>query len=62
VGPSQVQYAVADDGAGVTSADNAPAGIDIGTVGVILMVIGTVGLAVGLWLPVTGRGSADQSM
>jgi hypothetical protein len=46
----------------VTSADNAPAGIDIGTVGVILMVIGTVGLAVGLWLPVTGRGSADHSM
>jgi hypothetical protein len=38
------------------------AGIDIGTVGVILMAIGTVGLALGLWLTVTGRGSADQSM
>lgn len=38
------------------------AGIDIGTVGVILMVIGVVGLTVGLWLTVTGRGSADQSM
>ncbi len=38
------------------------AGIDIGTVGVILMVIGAIGLAVGLWLAGTGRGSADQSM
>jgi hypothetical protein len=38
------------------------AGIDIGTVGVILMVIGAVGLALGLWLTVNGRGSADQSM
>jgi len=35
------------------------AGIDIGTVGVILMVIGATGLALGLWLTVT-RGSADQ--
>jgi hypothetical protein len=39
-----------------------PAGIDIGTVGVILMVVGAIGLIVGLWLTVTGRGSADQSM
>jgi hypothetical protein len=38
------------------------AGIDISTVGVILMVIGAVGLVVGLWLTATGRGSADQSM
>jgi hypothetical protein len=37
------------------------AGIDIATVGVILMVIGAVGLAIGLWLTATGRTSADQS-
>ena len=36
-------------------------GIDIGTVGVILIVIGAVGLAVGLWLVAAGRGSVDQS-
>jgi hypothetical protein len=34
------------------------AGIDIGTIGMMLMVVGAVGLAVGLWLTVTGRGSA----
>jgi hypothetical protein len=38
------------------------AGIDIGAVGVILMATGAVGLAVGLWMTVTGRGSADKSM
>lgn len=37
------------------------ADIDIGTVGVILMVVGGVGLAVGLWLALSGRQSADQS-
>lgn len=37
-------------------------GISIGTVGVILMVVGAVGLAVGLWLALTGRQSADQSV
>jgi hypothetical protein len=36
-------------------------GINIGTVGVILMVVGAVGLAVGLWLVLTGRSSIDQS-
>lgn len=36
-------------------------GIDIGTVGLILMVIGAVGLAVWLWLTLTGRNSADPS-
>jgi hypothetical protein len=38
------------------------AGIDIGTVGVILMVTGAVALVVGLWLTASGRGSADQSI
>ena len=37
-------------------------GISIGTVGVILMVVGAVGLTLGVWLVVTGRGSADQSV
>ena len=37
-------------------------GINIATVGVILMVIGAVGLAIGLWLAATGRSSADQPM
>jgi hypothetical protein len=37
------------------------AGIDIGTVGVILIVIGGVGLAVSLWLVMTGRGAAEES-
>ena len=37
-------------------------GINIVTVGVILMVIGAVGLAIGLWLAATGRSSADQPM
>ena len=36
-------------------------GIDIATVGMILMVIGAIGLAVGLWLVVAGRSSVDQS-
>ncbi len=36
------------------------AGIDIGTVGVIPMVAGVVGLGVGLSLTTTGRGSADR--
>jgi hypothetical protein len=36
-------------------------GIDLGTVGVILMVIGAVGVAVSLWLTVTGRNTADPS-
>jgi hypothetical protein len=36
------------------------AGIDIGPVGVTLMVAGAVGLGVGLSLTVTGRGSADR--
>ena len=36
-------------------------GIDIGTVGVILIVIGAIGLAVGLWLVAAGRSSVDQS-
>jgi len=36
-------------------------GIDIATVGVILMVIGAIGLAVGLWLVFAGRSSVDQS-
>ena len=35
-------------------------GIDIATVGVILMVIGALGLAIGLWLTATGRSSADR--
>ena len=37
-------------------------GINIGAVGVILIVIGAVGLAIGLWQTATGRSSADQSM
>ena len=37
-------------------------GISIGTVGVILMVVGAVGMAVGLWLALTDRQSADQSV
>jgi hypothetical protein len=36
-------------------------GIDIGTVGVILMAIGGVGLAVSLWLTATGRSAGDTS-
>jgi hypothetical protein len=36
-------------------------GIDIATVGVILMVIGGVGLTIRLWLTATGRSAADQS-
>jgi hypothetical protein len=36
-------------------------GIDIGTVGLILIVIGAVGLVVSLWLTVSGRNSADPS-
>jgi hypothetical protein len=38
------------------------AGIDLGTVGVILMVIGSAGLAISLWLTVTGRNSHDTSI
>ena len=37
------------------------AGIDIGTVGVIMMVVGIVGLVVGLGLVVGGGGSTDRS-
>lgn len=37
-------------------------GIDIGTVGVILIVVGGVGLAVSVWLTLTGRDSADESV
>ena len=36
------------------------AGIDIGTVGVILTVAGAVGPGVGLSLTVPGRGSAER--
>ena len=36
-------------------------GIDIPTVGVILMVLGVVGLNIGLGLLISGRGSADRS-
>jgi hypothetical protein len=38
------------------------AGVSIGTIGVILMVVGGVGLLVGVWMVATGRGSADQSV
>ena len=37
------------------------AGIDVSAIGVILMVIGTVGLAITLWMTASGRSSADQS-
>ena len=37
------------------------AGIDVSAIGVILMVIGTVGLAISLWMTASGRRSADQS-
>jgi hypothetical protein len=36
-------------------------GIDIGTVGVILMVVGAVGVSVSLWLIVSGRGAGGES-
>jgi len=36
-------------------------GIDIPTVGVILMVLGVVGLIIGLGLLISGRGSSDRS-
>jgi Domain of unknown function (DUF6458) len=36
-------------------------GIDISSVGVILMVIGAVGLVIGLWLTATGRSTPEES-
>jgi hypothetical protein len=36
-------------------------GIDVSSVGVILMVIGAVGLVIGLWLVATGRGTPEES-
>ena len=36
-------------------------GFNIHTIGVILMVIGTVGLAISLWMAASGRSSADRS-
>jgi hypothetical protein len=37
------------------------AGINIATVGVILMVIGVIGLCIGLWLMVSGRTARGSS-
>jgi hypothetical protein len=37
------------------------AGIDISTVGVILMVVGAIGLTVSVWLIMADRGSPDRS-
>jgi hypothetical protein len=37
------------------------AGIDISTVGLIVMVAGAIGLFVSLWLIATGHASADRS-
>jgi Flp pilus assembly protein protease CpaA len=37
------------------------AGIDLATVGVILMVVGGIGLCVGLWLYLADRESADRA-
>lgn len=36
-------------------------GIDVSSVGVILMVIGVVGLVIGLWLVATGREIPEDS-
>lgn len=36
-------------------------GIDVSSVGVILMVIGAVGLVIGLWLVATGRETPEES-
>jgi hypothetical protein len=36
-------------------------GVDLGTVGVIVMVIGAAGLAISLWLTVTDWNSRDTS-
>ena len=36
-------------------------GIDVSSVGVILMVIGAVGLVIGLWLIATGRSTPEES-
>ena len=36
-------------------------GIDVSSVGVILMVIGAVGLVIGLWLVATGRATPEES-
>jgi hypothetical protein len=37
------------------------AGIDIGAIGVILMVVGVVGLALGIWMAATGRETPRES-
>jgi Domain of unknown function (DUF6458) len=37
-------------------------GVDIGTIGVILMVAGAVGLVLGIWLAASGRDTAGESM
>ena len=36
-------------------------GIDLATVGVILMVVGAIGLCVGLWLYLAGRDSPHRA-
>ena len=37
-----------------------PAGIDLATVGVILMVVGGIGLCVGLWLYLVDREATER--
>ena len=37
-------------------------GVDIGAIGVILMVVGAVGLVLGIWLAASGRDTAGESM
>jgi hypothetical protein len=37
------------------------AGIDIGTIGVILMIVGVVGLTLAIWMAATGRAAPDES-
>jgi hypothetical protein len=39
-----------------------PGGIDIATVGIILMVVGSIGLIICLWLTVSGRASTDTGV
>ena len=36
-------------------------GLDIGAVGVILMVVGSIGLVLGIWLAATGRDAPNES-